>query len=238
MSGSLMLEVGDADVSAVLVMRQGVSVTGRALRMVGSTSVPVANAVISLHRDLLAQTVPPAATPNVFSSADGTFVISGAGPGRYWVTASLEDPQTVWFLESSRLGELDTRDWPFEVGPERPVSGLVLTLTDRAASIQGRVHDSAGAPWSNCFVVVIPADERLWSRMLPRLPGPIRPRVDGTFQLDGLTGGDYIVAALDDVNPVRWYDDSRLKLCRQIGVRLKLLTGEVRSVSVPFWTSK
>ena len=63
-------------------------------------------------------------------SADGTFRIVGAPPGRYRLTANAPPSPPGWAPRSALVNGVDALDLPFEISPDRPIDNVVITFTD------------------------------------------------------------------------------------------------------------
>jgi hypothetical protein len=124
---------------------------------------------------------------------DGQFATRGYPPGRYriGVTAS------GWMLKAATLAGADVLDAPLEIR-DRPISDLVLTLTDRLPTVTGTVVAADGTDRGDTTVVLFPADHRGWvaSGMSTRRlhVGPVDH--NGSFTLPDVLPGDYLVVAI------------------------------------------
>ena len=150
-------------------------------------------------------TLSPSIAGSVLSSAravvgpKGDLVFSGLIPGSYSLV--VQPPEVPggahWTLKSAVLHGRDLADGAFEIKPDGD-SGLVVTFSDRAGEISGRLVDPAGRPIARYSIVVFPADRALWlagSRRVQLAP----PATDGAFRIEGLPAGDYAIAATEDV---------------------------------------
>jgi len=121
----------------------------------------------------------------------GGLVLRGVPPGQYVLTETfLESP---WRIESVMTGTRDLLDSLFEVTPQKDISGLLVTLVDRSAQIEGIARDDRGLPLINRLVIAFPPDSRLWQRA-PRRRNMGRTDASGHFKIDGLPPGDYLLA--------------------------------------------
>ena len=79
------------------------------------------------------------------------------------------------------------------------MSNLVLTFTDRHSELSGVLQTPVGVPAVEYFVIVFSADRQHW------FPGSrrtktARPASDGRYVFADLPAGDYLIAALEDVD--------------------------------------
>jgi hypothetical protein len=102
---------------------------------------------------------------------------------------------------------------------------LVVTVTDRPTEVAGRLQDSSGRPAPEYFILAFPADPAR------RRPGSYRiratrPATDGEFSIRGLPPGDYLIAALTDLDTNEWNDPALLEQAARAAVPVSLAEGE------------
>ena len=97
------------------------------------------------------------------------------------------------------LGDRDLLDGLLEVGTE-PISGVVLTFTDRRTELAGSLQSAAGIPAPEYSLVLFPADRSRWQPGSLRIKST-RPGSDGQFSLTNVPGGDYLLGVLTDFEP-------------------------------------
>jgi hypothetical protein len=156
--------------------------------------------------------------------ADGTFEISGILPGTYELSSALSD----WWLRSIVVDGRDVLDFPLEVGPTGDVSGAVATFTDRHTELSGTLQSAARVPAPDYFVVVFSADRSFW-RPGSRRVRFTRPSTDGRFALRDLPAGDYLIAALTDMEPSDLLDQSFIEGLIPGAVAVRLDDGEKKT---------
>jgi uncharacterized protein (DUF2141 family) len=101
-------------------------------------------------------------------------------------------------------------DQPLVLGADdRPAGGLV-TLSNRTTELSGTVQDGSGQPASGVTLVVFSADERFWQPESRRIQAT-RPSTDGRYTFKNLPPGDYRLAAVEDIEPGRWFDPAFLR---------------------------
>jgi hypothetical protein len=139
-------------------------------------------------------------TPRARVAADGSFTFSSVVPWIYTLTATppTDATGTRWTLKSALLNGRDLADGAFEVKAGTDITGLVITFTDHAAGISGRLIDAAGRPITRYAIVVFPADHSLWQPLSRRIRA-VTPATDGSFAVQGLPPGEYAIAAAQDV---------------------------------------
>jgi hypothetical protein len=162
--------------------------------------------------------------PGGTGRADGTFEISGILPGTYELSSALSD----WWLRSVVVDGRDVLDFPLEVGPAGDVSGAVATFTDRHTELSGTLQSAARVPAPDYFVVVFSADRSFW-RPGSRRVRFTRPSTDGRFALRDLPAGDYLIAALTDMEPSDLLDQSFIEGLIPGAVAVRLDDGEKKT---------
>ena len=166
--------------------------------------------------------------------ADGTFE-SSIVPASYRLTVSVWHPpgspgspgsNDGWTVKSAIVNGRDVSDVPFEIRPNQSVSDVVVTLTDRAAELSGRVLDASGRPAQGYYVVLFSTDPAFRTPGARRFPAPVRSATDGTFRFAGLPPGAYYVAALAELNQSSLSDDGFLVRVAASATVVTLADGE------------
>jgi hypothetical protein len=169
---------------------------------------------------------PPAAA----AQPDGSFTMTGILPGTYGLASGVPGGGTAttgWWLRSAIVNGRDVLDHPLEVGGTTSnMSGAVLTFTDRRNELTGTLTTATGAPASEFIVVVYAADESYWRPGARRLRST-RPASDGAFTVVGLPAGDYLIAALTDIDPDAWQHPDFLRQLVSASVKVAIRDGEV-----------
>jgi hypothetical protein len=153
--------------------------------------------------------------------SDGTFELTGVLPGTYQVGVTLPNFDQ-WFVRSVVVGNRDVLDTPLEFGRTGDVSGAVVTLTDKHSELSGSLQTPTGSAATDYFIVVFPADRALWAAT--RRIRSARPASDGQFTFKDLPAGDYLAAALADLEPANLSDPSFLE--QLVGASVKVSLGE------------
>jgi uncharacterized protein (DUF2141 family) len=165
-------------------------------------------------------TVPP-----VIANADGTFTLRGIGPGTYTLLTFLPQAAAdLWTLAHATIGARDLLDAPVEVHPGDDLSGAVLTFSDRHTEISGTLQTASGVPAPEYVIVAIPADRALWQPGSRRLQ-IARPDTTGLFSIRDLPAGEYLVAAMTDLDPEDLSDADFLGQLAATAVHVTLADG-------------
>ncbi len=209
----------------VLRLLPGVKLSGTIVFEHSSLTPPADMSAIDLSLEALAS----ASAPRAVVNASGSFQFSSIVPGLYAlkVTPPGAAAGSRWTLKSAMLNGRDLSDGAFDVKPGDDVTGLVITLTDRAAEISGRFVDAGGDPITRYSVIVFPADKTLWLPNARRIR-LVRPATDGSFTVPGLLAGDYAIAAAEDVDVTDLADPTFLAGLLASSYKLTLADGEKR----------
>jgi hypothetical protein len=160
--------------------------------------------------------------------SDGGFRFRSLAPGSYSLRAVLPAATTGggWVLKSAMLNGRDIADRPLAVesGTDE-LNDLVLTFTDRAAEISGRLIDAGGDPVTRYSILVVTTDRSLWVPNARRIR-TVAPATDGSFRVGGLPAGEYAVAAVEDVEMANLADPAFLSRLLASAFTLTLAEGE------------
>jgi hypothetical protein len=133
--------------------------------------------------------------------ATGSFTLTGIMPGSFRVNAQVPNPAGPnaprWVLKSVVNGGQDITDLPLEFRPGDAPS-LVVTFTDQIAELSGTITDAAGKPAPDYFIIVTPADQRMFLVLSRRILST-RPDAQGRFVFRNLPPGDYRISATTDL---------------------------------------
>ena len=212
----------------VLRLQPGAAISGTIVFDRTSLAPPADLSRIDLTMRAVHSLVGAPAAPRATVSVDGTFRFASVVPGTYAVNGAtpLATTPERWTLKSAMLNGRDIADALLEVAPGQDVSGLVITFTDRAPEIAGRLVDAGGRPVTRYSIVVITTDRSHW------LPGSRRirsvtPATNGSFGIAGLPPGEYAMAAIEDLDAVDLYDQVFLsQLIASAAYKFTLADGE------------
>jgi len=158
--------------------------------------------------------------------ATGKFSLSGIIPGKYNVVASFNSPEATWTLKSAIFKGRDVLDFPLEIAPNEEINNAVITFSDQAQTVTGKLSDASGRPSPDFTIVVFPADKNLW--VATRRIRTTRPGTDGKFTIENLPPGDYRIAALVDIAPGEANDPAFLEQLVPASIAFPLKDGETK----------
>jgi hypothetical protein len=164
----------------------------------------------------------------------GSLTIQNVYPGSYVVGGppsfgSAPDNAT-WTVESVVADGHDVTDLPMEITADSAPRNLVVTFTDRAQELSGRITHAAGTAAPEYTVVIFPEDKAYWISGSRRILA-VRPGTDGKFVLPTagnptLPAGRYLLAAVTDLDRDEQYDPSLLAALVPAAVPVTLQPGE------------
>jgi uncharacterized protein (DUF2141 family) len=159
--------------------------------------------------------------------ADGTFEIRGIGPGRFTLTTAFGSPAESqgWKLRSAVAANRDLLDELIELGPGVDIPNVVLAFSDARTEISGTLQTGAGELTTEYYIVALPADRALWRPKARRILS-VRPATDGRFVFVDPPAGEYVIAALSDLDPIDLMDVSFLEQIAPAGVKVTVAEGE------------
>jgi protocatechuate 3,4-dioxygenase beta subunit len=229
---SLDLIVNGADQSGLtLGLQPGLSVAGRvAFDGSAAATADPSRASISL--------MPAGDKPGITSaagartSADGKFTMTGLAPGMYRMTAAMvaspsQRAMAPWFLKSVLWQGQDLLDSTVDVGPGQNLDGVTVLFSDRRTDLAGTFFDTNGRPIAGYIVVVLPADRRFWTPDSRRI-SHVRLATDGHYDFAGLPAGDYLLAAVTELDADDLADPAWLESVAAMSLRVTLAEGEHR----------
>ncbi len=148
-------------------------------------------------------------------------------PGEYRVTVS----SPGWMTKSIVTGGRDVADTVLTIG-DSGVTDLVVTLTDHASELSGRLLDAAGQPNGGYYVVVFPTDQSLWRQGRVRCRRPCARRATAPINLRALPAGSYYVAALTEFDAADLTDAAFLQALITSAIRVPLAEGEKKTLDL------
>jgi hypothetical protein len=159
-------------------------------------------------------------TRSSFVHEDRVFYLDGLFGPRLLDIVNVPDG---WYVKAIRYGGEDIADRPTEFKTNRDPSKLEVVLSNRGATISGKVVNERGEPAPGARVVVLPAD--LPRRRMTDLTN-VRASKDGTFKVGPFRRGDYSVLALDASAELPLDDADQLAGLARKGERVSLAENE------------
>lgn len=233
------VELNGSDVSGVTLMLQpGAVISGR-MRFAGSTPPPTPDEIAKMR--VRASLVGGSgmvstgglmmgdgllASPVGVVNPDGTFEIRGIGPGRYTLSFDFAVPDARgWKLRAATAAGRDLLDGALELGPGIVIPDVQVSFTDARTEISGTLQTPAGEPTTEYYIVALPADRSTWQPRSRRILS-VRPATDGRFVFVDPPAGEYLIAALGDLDPLDLQDLTFLEQIAPAAVKVAVREGE------------
>jgi hypothetical protein len=143
-------------------------------------------------------------------------------PGRYLIGGPLSFGASLdsvtWTLQSVVADGKDFTDLPLDIVDTAPKE-IVVTYGDRSQELSGRLLTPSGSNASDFVVVAFPANKAYWVAGSRRIV-TARPGTNGEFVLSApglatLPAGDYLIAAVTDIDRNEQYDPAFLAPSRR-----------------------
>jgi hypothetical protein len=166
--------------------------------------------------------------PPVTVRPDGTFEVLNLPPGAF--RFQISGPALAaggWSTRSAVMEGRDLFDGEFPI-PAGGRGEVTVTLTDKVTELSGVMQMASGAPVSDVFVIAYAANRSLWGAGARRVQA-VRPAVDGRYVINGLPPGDYLLAAVLDIDPDDWNDPAFLEQLVPASIKLTLGEGEKKT---------
>ena len=160
---------------------------------------------------------------------DYTFELK-TSPGRSRI--SLSNPPAGWSIRAVRLNGADVIDSGVEFKPNQNVRGLEVELTNKVSVVAGLVTTGRGEASRDYTAIAFPQDSDRWKDTNSRYIRTGRPDQDGRFKISGLPSGDYLLIAVDHINPGESSDPEFLERVRTKATRFSLSEGETKSIDL------
>jgi hypothetical protein len=225
------ITVGATDIrDLAITASRGFRISGRT-EFVGNAAQPEPDAV----RRMTATIDPADGRPFVTATIgrgqfdeEGRLSTYQIPPGRHYLR--INNPPPGWTLKHATVDGRDISNVPLTL--DRDVTGVVITFTDRPASLSGQVSGAAGAPDSSAAVLVFPKDPAAWTDygLFPRRLLAVRADREGRYLVERLPPGDYMVVAVADESTADWQDPVVLRALSRLATTVTIGDGEARSL--------
>lgn len=199
----LPIAVGATDITDVeLTMRRAASMRGRVV-WEGEGELPGPTLIIAEPADGSTWLGMPQSARIGFDG-DGRFVLNGLLPGEYVIRAGGIAP--IHAVKSITVGGRDFTSRPLDASGGQDFDDVVVTYTDKIASITGGVEMEKGTEAAN--VMAFPVERDQWSRyglsaLRFQLVGVTSA---GAYRISNIPAGRYFVVAINADQATRWLD--------------------------------
>lgn len=167
-------------------------------------------------------------TPSVAVRSDGTFEVPSVAPGTYrLVISGAAIDGSGWWARSAITGDRDLLDRDIDIGSGLATMTVQVVFSDRRSELSGMLQAASGEAASDVFVIAFAADRRYWGPGSRRVQA-VRPGVDGRFLMKDLPAGEYLLAAVADIDQDQWTDPTFLEQLISAAVKVSIAPGEKR----------
>jgi beta-lactamase regulating signal transducer with metallopeptidase domain len=188
---------GDVD-NVKVALAPGFNVTLR-LSVEGATDGTQLARLLPLHVMLNGRVAEPGP-----AEQPGVYVVPQLAPDTYRVRI---DRLQNGYVKAARYGDIDILESGVLLD-KPPSSAIEITISMSAGAISGTSVSREGKPIANAAVVLVPDAPR---RKRADLYKNVMSAADGTFQITGITPGDYKVFSWSDIDTGAWQDPEFLK---------------------------
>jgi hypothetical protein len=159
---------------------------------------------------------------------DWTFEAKGLSGRRF---IRVMGPPAGWAMKTITLNGQDVTDSAIDFKSGESVSDLEITLTQRLPRISGTVHGDRNAPAGDYVVVAFSPDSRKWGHQT-RYVRTARPDQSGTFVMKDMPADDYLLVALEYLEPGEEGDPELLERLRRGATPVTLSEAESKTVTL------
>lgn len=159
----------------------------------------------------------------------GAFTLTDVLPGRCVIQAT---GTRGWTMKAVYLGGREITDEIIEIASEETRS-LNVIFTDRATAVGGAVRDAHGAGVPGATVIAFPGDPAQWRPQTRRIQ-TARTDQNGEYRIGAVPPGEYLIAAVEDVEQGEWFDPEYLQRLGPGAARMSITEGEQKRMDLKF----
>jgi hypothetical protein len=225
--GSVAVTVSGADITGLsIVTSPGATATGRIV-FEGASKPPVAPSALMVFASPVEMTTMMMGG-GVRVKDDWTFEAGGLFERRRF---RINAPPQGWYLKSVTQEGTDITDTGIELKEGMQASGIEIVLTQRVAEITGTVQDARARPITDYAIVAFASDNARWGYQTRHIRAT-RPNQDGRFSVKGLPPEDYLLVAVEYLEPGEENDPEQLEKWRNSATRVSLQEGDQKTVTL------
>jgi len=175
-----------------------------------------------------------------YDATTGEFELRNVPPGSYVIQAIAASPAPINSVESvvriTPLAVQANARLPIEVSSSN-LSGVMLRLTS-GATIAGRITVDGAAlstmpGWENIRVQLKPTvDSSFGPNLQPVQPIVQKPAADGSFRIDGVSPGEFLVGPVTGLAPGFYVKEARFSQTDVLGQPLRFVAGGSGSLEI------
>jgi hypothetical protein len=219
------IAIGSSDTSATLMLAKGGSIAGV---IEADGDVPPALR-LSVAEGRPGEIAPSRIRATGLTPPGGVFQLTGLiGPTVFRVVPSSAGG---WTVKGIFAGDRDLTDTPIDFRSGVDVRDVRVVLTNRVAALSGATVDVQGTARIDCSVLVFPDDRARAARPM-RYARWVRPDQHGSFAVDALLPGAYLVVAVNEVDDTQWMNVDYLDRFRAVATRVTLAESDKKIVTL------
>jgi hypothetical protein len=116
-------------------------------------------------------------------------------------------------------------DDAIDIVPGSEIRNITVTFSDAVTEVNGSLLTGAGQVTTEYDIVLMPADRALWHPKSRRILST-RPSTAGRFAFTNVPSGEYILAALDDLDVLDLADPAFLERLAPTGAKVVVREGQ------------
>jgi hypothetical protein len=226
-SGRVSIVVDRRDVHDVVIpLQSGASISGQIVVDDQSAKRPAFRLIAEpadgdVFRGVAAATVQ-------WTDGAGAFAISGLNEGAFFFNLSSPGGLTI---QSITIRNREMNGDPITVRAGENIEDVRVALTVRPPLLTGSVRNQAG---ESLYVLAFPVNDKMWQQygLNPARMRTVPVSTAGTFRVDDLPAGDYLVAAVDAYHRNDWRDPQLLRKLAPRSKHVSLTWGGTQAVDL------
>lgn len=217
-SASMELTIAGADINGIsLDVDAGGLVAGQVVTDSGDALPSPALRVTTLSANFERSSVAPSRAEDGLVGPDGRFLRRGpTGPA----FVRVDGLPPGWALKRVQIGNREVTDVPVDIRARQTLSDIMVVLSKRLPSLGGTATDAQGRP-ADGPIVLFPADAAKWREATGLLRNS-RPDQTGRYRFDTVRPGDYLIVAIDHMEPWQVNDPEFLAAVRNRATKVTI----------------
>src|SRR5688500_4517620 len=150
---------------------------------------------------------------------------------RFFASMGAPGITSGWYLKSVIYDGQDITDTGMEFAPGRTYEGVQIVFSQKTTDLSGALTDDRNRPVLDATVVVFPANRERWTYQ-SRHVRTMRPDTNGRFSIKNLPPEDYLIIAVQNLEPGQGSDPDFLTRAREEAKSFSLVEGETKAVDI------
>jgi hypothetical protein len=159
-----------------------------------------------------------------FNEQSQAFSLQDIAPGWYFIRSY---GYPGWLVKSVTVQGRDVTNTPFEATSGDAITDVIVTMTNNVPQLSGSVRDGESLKADSAVVVIFPAERLQWTNagLWPLRLTTVPLSNAGTYMVNTVPAGDYLIAAIDRSHVARWMDAAFLARLETVATRVTLTWG-------------